>query len=292
MKQLLLIINPISGTKRVPKRLCDIISLFNRADFDTHVYITAERGDATRIVRERGGAMDLIVCCGGDGTLNETITGIIEANLEVPLGYIPAGSTNDFSNTLKLESDPIKAAQRIINGTPTRLDVGHFGDRYFSYIASFGAFTKASYSTPQNAKNALGHLAYVLGGIQELSGITKKHVRMQLDGTVLEDDYIFGAVCNSTSVGGILTLAPSLVDLSDGKFEVLLVRAPKDLSELSECIVALTNQTYECRMLTLRSASTVTVSTEGLSWSLDGEYADGSETVEIENLHNRITLML
>ena len=292
MKQLLLIVNPISGTKKIAKRLSEIVSVFNRADYDTHVYITVERGDATRKVRECGKDMDLIVCCGGDGTLNETITGIIEADLSVPLGYIPAGSTNDFSNTLKLDSDPIKAAGRIINGSPTNVDVGRFGSRYFTYIASFGAFTKASYATSQNAKNALGHLAYVLGGIQELSGITKKHARLELDDAVLEDDYIFGAVCNSTSVGGILTLAPSIVDLADGKFEVLLVRSPKDVSELSECIIALTNQTYECRMLTLRSASKIRITLEELSWSLDGERADGGKCIEIENLHNRIQFVL
>lgn len=292
MKQLLFILNPVSGMKKAAKRLSDIVSVFNRADYDTHVYITAKRGDATRVVEQRGKKMDLIVCCGGDGTLNETVTGLIRAGLNVPLGYIPAGSTNDFSNTLKLNANPVKAAEQIVNGTPTQLDVGRFGDSYFTYIASFGAFTKASYSTSQNAKNTLGHLAYVLSGIQEISGIKKQRVRMELDGTALEGDYIFGAVCNSTSVGGVLTLAPSLVDLSDGKFEVLLVRSPKDISELSECIVALTNQTYECKMLTLRSASRVTVFTDCLSWSLDGECAEGGEVVEIENLHNRISLVL
>ena len=261
MKQLLLIVNPVSGMKKAAKRLSEIVSVFNRADYDTHVFITAERGDATRMVEAHGKRMDLIVCCGGDGTLNETVTGIIRANLTVPLGYIPTGSTNDFSSTLKLNANPVAAAEQIVNGTPTLVDVGRFEDSYFTYIASFGAFTKASYATKQNTKNALGHLAYVLSGIQEISGIKKQHVRMELDGSVLEDDFIFGAVCNSTSVGGVLTLAPTLVDLSDGKFEVLLVRSPKDVSELSECIVALTNQTYDCKMLTLRSASRVTVTT-------------------------------
>lgn len=292
MKQLLLIINPVSGMKKAAKRLSDIVSVFNRANYDTHVYITANRGDATHVVCERGGEMDLIVCCGGDGTLNETVTGIIRANLTVPLGYIPTGSTNDFSNTLKLNSNPIKAAEQILNGTPTPLDVGRFGDSYFTYIASFGAFTKASYATKQTTKNALGHLAYVLGGIQEISGIKKQHVRMELDGAVLEDDFIFGAVCNSTSVGGVLTLAPSLVDLSDGKFEVLLVRTPKDITEFSDLITSLNNQTYDCKMLTLRSASKVTVKTKALSWSLDGEYAEGANRIEIENLHNRLLLVL
>ena len=292
MKQLLLIVNPAAGTKKAGKFLSEIISVFNRGDFDTRVYITNGKSDATNAVKQFGANADLIVCCGGDGTLNETITGLIESDLNIPIGYIPAGSTNDFANTLKLSNDVVSAAKQIVNGSIHEYDVGKFGDRYFSYVASFGAFTRASYSAPTNIKNALGHMAYILEGIQELSNIRAEHVRVEIDGETLEGDYLFGAVCNSTSLGGILTLNPEIVDMSDGLFELLLIRAPKDVAELSECIVALKNQKYNCRMITFRSANKAKVFTkEGLAWSLDGEKAEGSSEMLIENLHKRIHLV-
>lgn len=292
MKQLLLIVNPTAGTKKAAKSLSEIISVFNNAKYDTHVYITSSKGDATKAVKKFGKKMDLIVCCGGDGTLNETVTGLIENDLYVPLGYIPAGSTNDFANSLHLPSNVVKAAERIVNGEVQVYDAGKFGDRYFVYVASFGAFTKTSYTTPQNIKNALGHTAYLLEGIQELTGIKKERIRIELNGEVFEDNYLFGAICNSTSVGGIITLNPDLVDMSDGEFEVFLVRAPKDIQELGECIIALKNQKYDCNMITFRSANSIKVfANADMPWSVDGEKAEGTEFIEIENLNKRITII-
>lgn len=292
MKQLMLILNPTSGMKKAAKNLSDIVSVFNRAEYDVHVYVTACRGDAVNAVREIGSTADLIVCCGGDGTLNETVTGVIEAGLQTPIGYIPAGSTNDFAGSLHLSGDVVEAAKQITVGTITEYDIGKWNDRYFTYVASFGAFTQASYKTPQNVKNALGHMAYVLEGIQELSSIHPEHIRIELDGETIENDYLFGAVCNSTSVGGILTLNPAVVDMSDGRFEILLIRAPKDIQELHECIRALKNQTYDCNMITFRSASALQIfGNSDMSWSLDGEKADGAEHIAIENLHRRIMLV-
>ena len=292
MKQLLLIINPGAGTKKAGKNLAAIISIFNCADYETRVYITQKHGDAIYAVKEFGPRMDLIVCCGGDGTLNETVTGIMEAKLDVKLGYIPAGSTNDFANSLKLSGDILTIAKQIVNGSEHQYDVGQFDDRYFTYVASFGAFTKASYATPSNIKNTLGHMAYILGGIQELSNIRAEHIRMELDGEVLEDDYLFGAVCNSTSLGGILTLDPSLVDMSDGKLELLLIRAPRDIQELHECIIALTTQKYNCGMITFRSAGSIHVETrEALTWSLDGERMDAPTIFQIDAIKKRIKLI-
>lgn len=292
MRQLLFILNPTAGTKKGSKYLAEMISVFNQADYDTHVYVTTCRGDATRAVQMFGTQVDMIVCCGGDGTLNETVTGVIESGLKIPIGYIPAGSTNDFANTLHLSNDVIEAAKQIVNGAAQPYDIGKFGERYFSYVASFGAFTKTSYTTPQNIKNALGHMAYILEGIQELSSIRKVHLRMELEEEVLEDDYLFGAICNSTSVGGILTLNPELVDMGDGKFEILLVRAPKNIQELHECAVALRSQQYNCGMITFRSAGRMKITTTpDMPWTLDGEKAEGSADIYIENLHQCIRLV-
>ena len=293
MKKLLFVINPYAGMRRAAKMLPEILAVFNRADYDVRVYVTAEAGDATRAVKEMATEMDLVVCSGGDGTFNETITGLMRTGLQIPVGYIPSGSTNDFAASLQIPSDPVEAARQIVEGEPNFYDLGRFGDRYFSYVASFGAFTKASYSTPQSVKNLLGHMAYLLEGMQELSQIRKHHLKLTLDGNeVLEDDYIFGAICNSTSVGGIMTLDPNQVDLKDGKFEVLLVRAPKNWQEISECLLALQKQQYNSAMMTFRSASQITVEAEpDMPWTLDGEKEEGHEIVEIHNLQQAIQII-
>ncbi len=293
MKKLLFVINPYAGTRKASKLLPEILAVFNREHYDVHTYVTAQAGDAVDAVGEMASGMDLVVCCGGDGTFNETVTGLMGAGLDIPIGYIPAGSTNDFAASLGLSTDPVEAARQIVEGIPHVYDAGKFGERYFSYVASFGAFTKASYSTPQSAKNLLGHVAYVLEGMQELSQIRKHHVKLTLDtGEVLEDDYIFGAVCNSTSVGGIMTLDPGLVDLQDGKFEVLLVRAPKTLQEISECLLAVQKQQYNSAMMTFRSASHISVEADrSMPWTLDGERESGHAAVEIRNLQKRIAII-
>jgi len=292
MKKMLFILNPCAGTKKANKVLAEILAVFNRADFLVQTYITAGPKDAVDAVKRLGPGMDMIVCCGGDGTFNETVTGLLEAKLGIPLGYIPAGSTNDFAHSLHLSTDPLAAARQIVAGPPEPLDVGRFDTRYFSYIASFGAFTKASYTTPQNVKNALGHTAYMLEGIRELSQIRKAHVRLELDGETLEDDYLFGAVCNSTSLGGILTLDPNQVDMGDGLFEVLLVRAPRELGEITECIAAVQKQQYNCRMMTFRSAKQVNIYADAdMFWTLDGEKTPGHSNMSVTNLHHAIKLM-
>ena len=292
MKKMLFILNPCAGMRKANKVLADILSVFNRADYTVQVHITAGPQDATSAVKRFAPDADLVVCCGGDGTFNETITGILDAKLDLPIGYIPTGSTNDFASSLKLPADPVAAARQIVSGTPQAYDVGQFGNRYFSYVASFGAFTKASYTTPQTVKNTLGHTAYMLESIRELSQIRKAPVRMELDGETLEDDYLFGAVCNSTSVGGILTLDPNQVDMCDGMFEVLLVRAPRDLAEIAECIGAVQKQQYNCRMMTFRSAKEIKIyADENMLWTLDGEKEAGHRAVTVTNLHRAIRLV-
>ena len=292
MEKMLFVMNPYSGMRRANKYLADIIALFNQADYETVVHMTRRQGDAIEIVKNRAKDMDLIVCCGGDGTFNETITGILEAGADVPVGYIPAGSTNDFATSLKLSGNIMQAAQDIVEGQPMPYDVGKFGDRYFSYVASFGAFTRASYTTPQSIKNALGHTAYVLEGISELSQIKNEHVRMEIDGQVVEDDFLFGAISNSTSVGGILTLSPDVVDLADGQMEILLVRAPRNLLEIPECIQAVQSQKYNCSMITFQSAKKVRVFADpSMPWTLDGEREEGHEQVDVENLHHAVRII-
>lgn len=294
MKRLLLILNPCSGKKRANRALAEIVSIFNRGGYDVTVYTTAARGDATQVAASRCREFDCVVCAGGDGTFNEVVSGVYAAGSDTPIGYIPAGSTNDFASSMHLSRNLLQAAHDIVEGEPRTLDLGSFNGRCFSYVASFGAFTRASYATSQSVKNALGHLAYVLGGIKELPSIRSRHVRFLFDHeTVLEDDYIFGAISNSTSVAGILTLSPEIVDMNDGVFELLLVRKPQSLMELSDCVLALTTQDYHTPMLTFTSASHLEIDAPAdMDWTLDGEQAKGQAHCVAENLHNAVKVIV
>ncbi len=292
MKKMLFVMNPYAGMRKANRYLADIIGLFNSTGHEVTCYMTAGPGDGARIVEEKAAGMDLVVCCGGDGTFNEVISGLMHSGLDIPVGYIPAGSTNDFASSLKLPTNIMQAAQNIVEGSPVRYDVGQFGDRYFSYVASFGAFTKTSYSTPQTIKNVMGHMAYLLEGIQELSQIKKEHVRLEMDDRVIEDDFLFGAISNSTSVGGVLNLDPKQVDMQDGKFEILLVRAPAEFGEISQCIWALQRREYNCAMVTFCSTSHVKVyAREKMPWTLDGEREDGHGEIDIQNIHGAIQII-
>ncbi len=293
MKKMLFIINPYAGQRKANRQLLEIVEIFNRADYEVNVYITARQGDAFETAQRYADKVDLIVCCGGDGTFNETAAGILASGIDVPVGYIPAGSTNDFANSLKLPTDILQAARVITDGNARQLDIGSFNGRYFSYVASFGAFTRASYATPQSVKNALGHVAYLLGGIQELSQIKARRMRFELpDGQVLEDEYLFGAISNSTSVAGILTLAPDRVDMSDGKLELMLVRTPRDAKELADCLVALQRQTYNCAMMTFLSTESLKITAPGdMDWTIDGERESGKEEIRVKCLQHALQVV-
>ena len=292
MKKMLFIMNPQSGQKKANKYLADILLMFGNAGYDIQIHMTRCPGDAMVAACQKGKDADLVVCCGGDGTLNETITGLLRSGADVPIGYIPAGTTNDFANSLKLSGNVMQAAQDIMEGIPVSYDVGKFGDRYFSYVASFGAFTKASYAVPQTIKNIMGHTAYVLGGISELSQIRNEHVRIEMDEEVIEDDFLFGAICNATSIGGIISLNSNQVDMGDGKFELLLIRAPRTLNEISSCIQSIQTQDWNCGMIRFISTKKAKIIADpDMPWTLDGEKEEGHKEVTVENIHRAIRIM-
>ena len=294
MKNVLLIINPRAGKTKAKSALFDIIDVFTENDMRVTVEITKYSGHAGDICKYVPGETDLVVCVGGDGTLNEVIDGMIESGKNIPIGYIPAGSTNDFATTLKLSKDIKKAALDIAKGVEKCIDVGRFDDRHFTYVASFGAFTRSSYSAPQSVKNVLGHLAYVLQGIQDIPSIKAEHARIVCDdGTTYEDDYIFGAVANSTSVGGIISFKEALVSMNDGKFELLLIKKPKNIVELNKCINALLTQNYSCDSILFSNIRSAVFDFEGsITWSLDGERADTDGHVKISNIKHAVNMIL
>lgn len=295
-KKLLLIINPVSGRMKICTAVFEVIKVFSDAGYIVTVQMTRGRGDATRLIKRLGRQHDLVVVCGGDGTLNEGIMGVIDGELDLPLGYIPCGTTNDFAAGLGLERENLKlAAERIVRGTPMTIDIGDFdGTRYFGYIASFGAFTGTSYNVPQASKNALGHLAYVLEGVRDLPNIRPIHARITMDnGTFVEDDYVFGSVSNATSIGGVVKLAAEKVNFSDGVFEVILVRNPKSPLEISKALLAMQTGKYEDTCIQFYHAKEIVVDmAKAEPWALDGEYGMGQERTRIRALHNAVKIIV
>ncbi len=291
-KRVLLIINPVSGKARGRSALFPITDDLCRAGCVPTVHITGARGEAKRIAAEMADDFDLLICFGGDGTLNEVMDGLLSIGSKVPLGYIPAGSTNDFASSLHLKSQPMAALRDILNGHVDCIDVGSFnGKRYFSYIASFGIFTAASYSVPQTTKNALGHFAYLLEGSKELFTAQSYRVRVEADDVSLEGNYLFGAVCNSTSVAGLVKLNEGVVDMSDGLFEVILVRQPKNAAELARILNSINTGEFDPQLFDFfRASKAVFTMPSELPWSLDGERAEGGRTVTVCNVPKAICL--
>lgn len=292
-KKLLMIVNPRAGRSKPRGPLYDAAAAFCTCGYLLSIRQTAGAGDAARIAAEEGGKFDTVVAVGGDGTLNEVISGLQTLPHPPMVGYLPQGSTNDFAASLKIPSDPAKAAEAIVRGRSRQLDIGHFGQRVFVYVASFGAFTRVSYAASQEVKNVLGHLGYLVESIKDLDTLRPYHVRITADGENLDGDYLFGAVANSTSIAGMMKLDGEKVVLDDGQFELLLIPNPKNASALQNLIRALLNQQYDAGGLIFRHVTSLHVETEeNLPWSLDGEFAPSQPVVDITNCRRALTMLL
>ena len=287
----LLIINPVSGKKMILRYIPQVIRAFMDEGYLVTTMVTDCRGEATDFAARYGRSFDLLCCTGGDGTLNEVITGLAREGIDVPLSYIPCGSTNDFAISRGLSSDIPTAAKQAASGQCTRYDIGRFGEHYFTYVAAFGAFSWLSYTTDQNLKNVLGHTAYILDGIKDLSKIKPLHLKLTVDGVSYEDDFLFGAVCNSTSIAGTLELPQSLVDTCDGKFEVLLIRVPQSLIDLENIVMGLLSQEYNNPFIVMTQGREIHVENPaGLEWALDGENSGPCSTVDISPMPGFLNL--
>ena len=293
-KKLLLIVNPCSGKAKMKNELLKVVQVFSDADYIVTVYPTKAREDATvRTRKVTPGEFDLVVVCGGDGTLNEAISGFMETGVKVTLGYIPAGTLNEWSSNIGIARNILKAAQDIPTGQEITLDTGKFGDKYFTYTASFGAFTSASYSVPQNVKNTFGQAAYFFEGIKELTNLKSYHLKFECEEKTVEGDYIFGGISNSMSLGGVLKFKESMVKLNDGFFEVLLIKKPDNIIKYQPLIDAILHKKFDYEGMEFFHTRRITVSGgEGLSWTLDGEYAEGKDVITVENIHSGITLVV
>jgi len=310
MKKILFIFNPRSGKAQIRNKLMDILDIFTKAGYELLVHVTQRTGDAMEAAAAYGDRVDLVVCSGGDGTLNETISGLMKLDHIPDLGYIPAGSTNDFASSLKISKSMVKAAEAAVFGEPFPIDIGCFcGDRHFVYIAAFGAFTEVSYLTPQDKKNVLGHQAYMLEGMKSLASIQSYEMRIECDEhpagiplypesvgkngkMTLEGEFIFGMITNTMSVGGFKGLVTQDVGLDDGEFEVLLIRTPKTPLDLTNIInyMFLKEEPNEY-VHKFRTRSLRILSEEPIDWVLDGEFGGTRREVNIINLKKRIRIM-
>lgn len=294
MKRLLFIYNPQAGKGVIKPHLANVLDTFTKAGYLVTVWPTQGKADATHVAARQGWWYDRIVCCGGDGTLSETVSGLLTLESPPALGYIPAGTTNDFSKNLGLPRGIEKAASTAVEGVPRPCDMGKFNDRNFVYVAAFGVFTDVSYDTPQEFKNAFGHLAYVLEGATKLGDLGRGcHMTVEHDGEALEDDFVYGMVTNTNSVGGFKIFPPSQVSLDDGVFEVVLVRQPKNVAELQDAFLALAKQdaSGSRQVAAFHAKRLKFTAAEAVPWTLDGEYGGAPKSAVIENLSQTITLV-
>lgn len=293
MKKVLFVINPKSGKGAIRSKLMQVLDIFTKAEFDTTVYISQAEGDARRKVREDSAGYELIVCSGGDGTLDEVVTGIVELGSSTPIGYLPAGSTNDFANSLFMPKNLITVAKMIMEEELYHCDIGRFNRQTFAYVAAFGLFTDVSYQTDQDLKNILGHVAYLLEGMKRLFDIKSYHMKIQTDDQVIEDDFMFGMVTNSRSVGGFKNLTGKNVDMNDGLFEVTMIVTPKNPLELQEIMTGLLTAEDNSDLIYSFKAKKLEIESDGeVPWTLDGEFGGDHTYIEIENLHEALNLYL
>lgn len=292
-KKMLFIYNPHAGKASIRSNLLDIIDVFARAGFEVTAHPTRQQGDATWATVEKAGKYDLLVCSGGDGTLDEVVTGMMQRKDRIPIGYVPAGTTNDFARSLKIPGNMIKAANMIVAGKHFPCDIGSFNGDTFVYIAAFGLFTDVSYETDQHFKNVLGHLAYILEGAKRLNTYPSYHLKVTSGDTVIEEDFMYGMVTNSFSVGGFKNVTGRHVKLDDGVFEVTLIKKPKTVVELNQIMVALSGKKIDAEcMYCFKTRSITFESHESIPWTLDGEYGGSHFKVEIQNEKQALDILV
>lgn len=281
-KEVLLILNPHAGKGSAKNKLFSIVDHLVKHDYEVCVYTTQYAGHASEIVQSVAGKYDLLISCGGDGTLNEIVNALMQNDLKMPFGYIPMGTTNDFATTLNIPKNINKAIENIVSGHVFQSDIGRFNDHYFAYVAAFGAFTEVSYSTPQQYKNIFGKAAYFLEGLMQLPKIKTYHLSIEYDDNQVEGDYIFGAISNSKSIGGLHSYSTKNAELDDGVFETFLVRCPQNPLDFQVIITALLRQELNDKFMTFFKASSIKVKSEQkIAWTLDGESGGEHDLVDV-----------
>jgi len=292
-KRMLFFVNPKAGQLDLSLHLLEVIHVFTAGGYAVTVHATQHARDITEQIALRGSEYDLIVCGGGDGTLNEAVSGLMQLENRPLLGYIPGGTVNDVAATLGLSKYPVEAAKTIVEGVPYEIDIGSFGhDRWFTYVAGFGAFTDVAYETPQQDKRIFGRLAYLANGARTLGEIKPIPMRMELNGRVIEDDVLLGLVCSTTSVGGFQAKAAQGISLNDGLSEVIVVKNPKSPADWNAIATLLLKREFDPRFFYTFQTDRVRFEfPNAVKWTLDGEFGGKRDSVELRN-HNRAVRIL
>lgn len=293
MKRMLFIYNPASGKGQMRQKLSSVLNRFTQAGWLVTVYPTQGKADAARAARELGGGYDRVVCAGGDGTLSETVAGLMELPNPPVLGFVPSGSTNDCAHNLRLPAGIERSAMMAAEGFPLPVDVGRLNGKSFVYVAAFGAFTEVAYDTPQELKNTFGHLAYVMAGIGQLPNLTPYRLRVEYEGGVIEDDFLYGMVCNTYSVAGVKAMPKDRVALDDGLFEVLLVRRNVKLTDITNALQALLRNApvQTAAVVSFETARVTITCDKPIPWTIDGEYGGTYAVTQVENCHRALTMV-
>ncbi|WP_033164814.1 diacylglycerol kinase family protein [Clostridium sp. KNHs205] len=293
-KKLLLIYNPLAGKSKIKNWLSSIVEYFGRGNYEIVIYATKGKKDAKKIVTDclKRDKYELVVCSGGDGTLNEIISGVMEFENKPVIGYLPSGTTNDFAYNLKLPKSLPKAAEVVLKGEVFPCDIGIFNGEYFTYTAAFGLFTDASYETPQANKNTLGRMAYILEGIKRLPNWKAYQMEIQCGERIIKDNFIYGMVANSVSVGGFKGLAGKDVQLDDGLFEGIFIKMPQTVLEFQGVINDLLKGNLNSDHIYSFPVKEITlICEEKVPWSIDGEFGGEHEKVEISNLNRAVSII-
>lgn len=293
MKKVLFVFNPVAGMAKIKKSLFEIMNFYDENNCLVTFCLARKFKNYVEGLNLNLHDFDVVVCSGGDGTLNMIVTFLQERQLDITVAYVPSGSTNDYAYSIGIPDNIDAALHNTLNGTVRRIDIGNFNGQYFLYVAAFGIFTKTSYSTPQKTKNLLGHMAYILEGIKQVPEIRSYHMKVSTQGIEVEGDYMLGLVTNTLSVGGFKNLLPKDVVLDDGEFEILLIKKPANLVELHEIMTALLKELIESNEhITLIKASRISVhAEERIAWTLDGEYGDEVQDVEIVNMKKKLSII-
>lgn len=289
MKKMLFVYNPMAGQEKISNKLSDIVQIFCKAQFEVTIFATQASGDAMHLVKERGPEFDYVVCSGGDGTMNEVATGLMSLENPPICGYIPAGTVNDFATSLKIPKIMKKAASLIVEGDVFYCDLGQFNDRYFTYIAGFGAFTEVSYQTSQELKNALGKTAYFVEALKHITEIKAHRMKIIYDDGAVEDEFLLGLISNSESVAGFKAYQDRNMKMDDGLFEALFIRKPKNPIDVQAVVNALLTRNLDTeQIVAIRSGHFHIVSDDDISWTLDGE--DGGLMDEVDLMNHKRAL--
>lgn len=292
MKKAMLVVNPCAGRRIANLDVAYIVLTMQKNGYNVKVFYTRKPGDATNYAKDYGTNFDIIVCCGGDGTFHEVINGVLSLEKDMSIGYIPTGTTNDFAKSIGISREIREVVQSIIENEPKNYDIGMFNNEYFTYVAAFGAFSDVSYLTPQKSKNMLGHFAYILEALKNLKKITPIKAKFTIGDKCIEDEFVFGAIANSISIGGILRFKKNKVYFDDGKFEFILIKKPANAYELCKTIIDLRSENYENANIIFGTAKEIKAEfKDKANWNLDGEYVETGDNVIIENLQSRIKII-